>query len=65
MRSSSRSKLIFHKKYLIYEVQNKQLDNRSLGKTNIKRYTISCRIELDIRHGAAENAVESNSTSYY
>jgi len=39
------------------------LGNKGLEKTNQKHFKVTCRIELDIRSGEQESAVESHSTS--
>lgn len=47
---------------LIFKLQKQPLDNKRLGKTNIKYCKLSCRLELDIELGTIENAAEFNST---
>ena len=61
VNSNSLVQIIFSRKSLVFKVEKWPLDDRSLGKTNIKQCKINCRFELDIGPGTAESAVESNS----
>jgi len=51
-----------HRKSLIFKLQKQSLDNKNLETTNTEHCKIMRRLELDIRHGTAQRAVEFNST---
>ena len=52
----------FFRKSIIFKVQKQPLENRRLGKTNIKQCTMTCHFELDTGAGTAKGTVESTST---